>query len=593
MPTSGSRVNRREFVTAVGTSGLLALAGCSGTDNAGTGSNDIADGVVDRTFHMRGGVDFSQINWNMNNPKGDTTPQRLRWMVWDPLARLKQQQQEYEPLIAEDFSLDGSTATIALRDDYTWHDGDPLTAADVVTQLRIDKYLEGPLWDFADSVSAPDDHTVEIQMNEVNPEVVWPSFLDDAIFAKESEYGSFLEELESTDGGDEAVQAIQEHQVDIPVGNGPFQVTNVGQDVVDLERFPDYPRADNINWSNVKATFFPEEQTLYQAAIGDELDGIDFVQMPDNIIDQLSDHWEPVRVPGFEGPMIAFGPDSDVVGEDAENARAIRKAIAYMYDFEQFTSLVNSEDVPEIQCGMSISASEKFLGGAAEDFIHYGTTAKTDEAARILEDAGITNEDGTWIRPNGDPLELPVKFPAGWTGDRPAWQNVADQFNQFGINSESQPVENSTFFGPTVEQHDFEVAIAGTWGVAGEPYPYFGFRTNLGTLTEPAYQYNPEVVEYEVPFPVGDPDGDTETINVDEKIQALGSAADPEEAETIIRELAWTINQALPFLQPTEGFNQHFITRDQWSYPDSDDDILRTNVPFTFLPKLGEMQATE
>ncbi|WP_175454480.1 ABC transporter substrate-binding protein [Halopelagius longus] len=542
---------------------------------------------------MQGGIDFSKVNWNMFNPKGDTTPQRLRWMVWDPLARLKQQQQEYEPLLAKDFTLDGTTATINLREDYTWHDGDPLTSADVVTQWRIQKYLEAPMWDFAQSVSAPDDYTVKIEMNEVNPEVVWPSFLGNEIFAKKSEYGTFLEELESSDGSDKAVQAVQEHQVGTPIGNGPFEVTDVGQDVVNLKRFPDYARADNINWSNVKATFYPEEKTLYQAAIGDELDGIDFVQMPDNIINQLPDHWEAVRVPGFEGPMIAFGPKSDVVGENAENAGVIRTAIAYMFDFEQFTSLINSEDVPAIQSGMSISANEKFLGDKASDFTRYGKAAKTDKATQILEDAGFSKKNGTWMRPNGKPLELPVKFPAGWTGDRPAWQNVADQFKQFGINSEGQPVENSTFFGPTIEKHDFEVAIAGTWGVAGQPYPYFGFRTNLGTLTEPAYQYNPEVKEYEVPMPVGNPDGDTRTVNVDDKIQALGKASEPKEAKRLIRELAWTVNQALPYLQPTEGFNQHFITRDQWSFPSSDSALLKTNVPFTFLPKIGEMQATK
>ena len=68
-------------------------------------------------------------------------------------------------------SEDGLTYTFKLRDDAKWHDGEPLTAADVVfshnlimnpdfvagTKIGHDKVAE---------ISAPDDHTVKMTLSE-------------------------------------------------------------------------------------------------------------------------------------------------------------------------------------------------------------------------------------------------------------------------------------------------------------------------------------------------------------------------------------------------------------------------------------------
>jgi len=537
-------------------------------------------------------TDWSTVNWNLFNPQADTTPSRTSWWVFDTLARFKQGQGEWEPMIAEDFSLDGNTVTINLRDDYMWHNGDPLTASDVVTQYRINRHLETQMWNFVEEVQAADEHTVELTVGDVNPEVIWPSFMDNLIFAKESIYGDFLDDLESSNGSDEAINALQSHQVNEPVGNGPFEVVSTSSDTLEYERFADYPRAENINWSGVEATFYPEETGMHQAALGNDLDAIDYRQFPPNIVEQLDDHWERVTVPAFEGNMIGFSPDGEFVGRDVEYSRPLRKAISYMFDAEQYVSLRPSSQTVDPQCGLCNTAINNYLGDVADDFEDYGPEPKIDQAEQVLEDAGFQKDDGQWYTPDDRAIELPFKFMGSWTSSHPTYENVAEQLSNFGFSSESIVVEDSQFFGPTLQDNDFEMALTGNWGQAGFAYPYFNLRPQLGTVGEPNF-WTPGVETYEVPMPVGDTEGDLQEVNVNEKIRALSTSTDEDEAQTLVQELAWTVNQARPYMNPDEKRNQHFITRDEWSYPDSDSSLLQTNVPFIFLSKIGEMQAIE
>jgi hypothetical protein len=80
---------------------------------------------------------------------------------------------EVQPGLAEDwgFSDDGLTLTFQLRDDVRFHDGQDLTAADVVATVeRLTDPDSGAVAGIniaaVDSVDAPDDHTVEISLSE-------------------------------------------------------------------------------------------------------------------------------------------------------------------------------------------------------------------------------------------------------------------------------------------------------------------------------------------------------------------------------------------------------------------------------------------
>ncbi|MFC6964650.1 ABC transporter substrate-binding protein [Halocatena marina] len=587
-------INRRRFIQTVGITGSIMLAGCQGnggSNNAEGGGGKNENGIFNRTFHVPSETDWSNVNWNLFNPQTDTTPDQTSWWVYDTPARFKQGQNEWSPMIAEDFGIDGNTITLKLRDDYVWHNGDDLTAQDLVTQYRIDKYLEAPMWNFTEEVNASDDYTVEISVSNVNPDVAWPSFMDRMIYAKKSIYGKFLKELEQTDGSDEAINSLQEFQLDEPVGNGPFKMSETTNDAIIFERFEDYAAADNINWAKLKATFFPKETGMHQAAIGDQVDAVDHRQFPNNIVNQLPDHWDVIRVPAFEGSMMAFSPKGEFVGMDVDYGQTLRKAISYMFDAKQYKSLRAASTTVSPQCGLCNTAIEDYINDVAGDFEAYGPGPKIDKATQLLKGAGFQKNDGQWYTPDNKLVNIPFKMTGSWTSSHSVFGNVPEQLNNFGIQSESVIVEDSEFFGPVLTDNDFEMALAGNWGQVGFAHPYFNLQPCIGTVGEPAF-WRPDIDKYEVPMPIGNANGNLQTINVTEKLRTLSKTSKKSKAKKIIKELAWTVNQVRPYMNSTEKRNQHFITRDMWSYPESGNGNLKTNIPFIHLAKTGEMKAT-
>ena len=84
--------------------------------------------------------DFSGLN-PVTNSSIDTD-QLLKYALFTPLIRYDESL-EPEPWLAESWELHGDTAiTFILRDDVTWHDGEPVTAADVEFTFDLAKAPE-------------------------------------------------------------------------------------------------------------------------------------------------------------------------------------------------------------------------------------------------------------------------------------------------------------------------------------------------------------------------------------------------------------------------------------------------------------------
>jgi peptide/nickel transport system substrate-binding protein len=85
-----------------------------------------------------------------------------------------------QPMLVEDYegSDDGLSFTFKLRSGVSFHNGDPLTAADVVASLNRWGKINGRgklIYGRMDSIDAPDDSTVTMTFNQ--PSGVLPSFL--------------------------------------------------------------------------------------------------------------------------------------------------------------------------------------------------------------------------------------------------------------------------------------------------------------------------------------------------------------------------------------------------------------------------------
>lgn len=194
------------------------------------------------------------------------------------------------PLLAErwDISPDGRTYTFRLRQGLTFHNGAPVTAADVV--WSFDRYLDPRthwrcLKDFTGggyarilSVQAPDAATVRISLDRPSP--------------------GFLATLARVDCGQTAVL----HRSSVgpdgawrwPVGTGPFRLAAWKRNqYVDLDRFPGYrplpgPRDGNTGGKQalvdrVRFLVIPDSVAAAAALLRgnlDVLDGVQPIEMP-------------------------------------------------------------------------------------------------------------------------------------------------------------------------------------------------------------------------------------------------------------------------------------------------------------------------
>ncbi|MEG1594783.1 MAG: ABC transporter substrate-binding protein, partial [Oscillibacter sp.] len=127
------------------------------------------------------------------------------------------------PAVAEryDLSEDRTTYTFTLRDGVTFHNGEPVTADDVVYSIqRCADASQGnplvPAFSVIQSVEATDEKTVEITIAEPNNEFI--SYMTTAILPR-----------------------AYSEQATAPMGTGPFKfVSRVAQDTIVLERYEGY-----------------------------------------------------------------------------------------------------------------------------------------------------------------------------------------------------------------------------------------------------------------------------------------------------------------------------------------------------------------
>jgi peptide/nickel transport system substrate-binding protein len=158
-------------------------------------------------------------------------------------------------------SEDGLTITYKLREGITFHDGEPVTSADVKATWEMIMNPENAVitrfgYDKIESIETPDDHTVIIHFSQIFSS--WP-ILFDAIVPQHI--------IEANSPGLDESEAMRQ-----PIGFGPYKILEwVPSDFVEYEANPDYFRgAPQIERLIIK--FYPSVDTLMQAIEAKEVD---------------------------------------------------------------------------------------------------------------------------------------------------------------------------------------------------------------------------------------------------------------------------------------------------------------------------------
>jgi peptide/nickel transport system substrate-binding protein len=147
-------------------------------------------------------------------------PSRVTEIIYDRLMRISPDGLA-EPWAAESVEWEDDTnLLVTLREGMTWHDGEPVTAEDVVFSFQVPMTDEAPMYKpFVSKIAnieIVDDSTVRFTLSEP-----WVAF-ETASLAKlnlipEHIWGPIIEDLAGTEDNAES------YQEEVPIGSGPYK----------------------------------------------------------------------------------------------------------------------------------------------------------------------------------------------------------------------------------------------------------------------------------------------------------------------------------------------------------------------------------
>jgi len=357
-------MQRRSFLKAVGgtAAAATATAGCLGDDGGDEGGG---------TLTYARGSDSSSLD-----PQATTSGEdaKVTNQVYDKLIHFEPGGSSLVDGLATEFSLDGKTASLTLREDATFHNGDDFTADDFIATYRRfldaeydyyigdeDQSIYGPyLMGDVEDVSADGDYGLEFQLKKRYA----PFLANLAVFAL-----AVLPKSEIEDG----------HEFnDEPIGTGPFEFDewNTGNELIRLAAHDDY-WGDGPNVDELAFDAISENSTRAQALDTGEADVIDGMGAQE--VRQVDDY-DGASVERTAGMTIGYMAFNMARKEEFRD-RKVRKAISHA---------INTQAIVEnIYEGLAIQASHPLppnVMGHNADLDPY--EYDPDKAQSLLEEAG-------------------------------------------------------------------------------------------------------------------------------------------------------------------------------------------------------------
>jgi peptide/nickel transport system substrate-binding protein len=367
------------------------------------------------------------------------------------------------PALAESWeaSEDGLVWTFRLRPDVTFHNGDPLTAADVAFSInRIkDPAVASPRADdFAvvENIETPDDHTVVLTLSEPFSPLL-------------SKLAHSLNVIVSQD--------VVEENGDLQnavIGTGPFQFSEyLPQTRLVLERFENYWGQDEAGnplpyLDGITFQFYPDPTARTTAVQTGNADWIEYV-------------------PAADVQVLQAVPDVEVVGGLSANFRSlylnvtqppfddarVRQAISYAIDEQAIVDLAlfGTGGVPVT--GTTIPASN-YYGIEGSPYVG----RDIERARALLAEAGLENgfSFDLYVTSTYDFLRTPAEI-------------IQANLAEIGVNT-NIVAEDWSIYLPKVLNHEFQATILGESGQSDpDDFLFNVFYTdnggNLGQFSDP------------------------------------------------------------------------------------------------------------
>ncbi|MEO8358222.1 MAG: ABC transporter substrate-binding protein [Chloroflexota bacterium] len=386
-------------------------------------------------------------------------------LVYDTMYQL-QLDGTFKLSLAEsvDVSEDGLVYTYKIRDDVKFHDGEPLTAEDVVFTYSLYQNTEDYPWmgDYTyyfENMEATENNEVVITLSEAIPNI-------DAQLV-------FLYVLpKHVWEGEDAV----EFENVAAVGSGPFKMVEYKpNEFVHLAANEDYfggsPKVNEVILQT-----FENQDALVQAIKTGQVDMI--TEMPTTAVATLQEDANIEVVTG-----APFAPDvTDIIfnqvtpencppddglcsGHPALQDRNVRLALAHATNKQQIIDVVllglGTPGTTLIPDGLGF-----WYNSSLQDYEY-----DVEKANQILEDAGYVDTDGDGVRemPDGSqPLTFRLNWPSDSIDSPRLAELLSEMWGQIGVTLEAQAMDPDALTSACCPAFDFDIII---WGWGSDPDP--------------------------------------------------------------------------------------------------------------------------
>lgn len=324
------------------------------------------------------------------------------------------------PAVASDYEVspDGTTYTFTLREGVLFHNGDPVTAEDVVYSLErcAGSENEGtPLISAFSNVKeiyAPDDGHVVVELASPTLEFIY----------------SMTAAIIPAGSGEDMATA--------PVGTGPFKfVSYTPQDSMVVERFADY-WGEPAHLDTVTFKIITNTNTLVMGLKGGTLDLV--IHLPNTVAAEvekdftvLKDTMKLVQALFLNN---AVKPFDDV---------RVRQAMYYAIDVDEIIDLVCDGAGVAIGSGMYPAQKQYFIEELSDAYPH-----DVEKAKELLAEAGYA-----------DGFSMTITVPSNYTQHVETAEVIAEQLKAVGITATLVPVEWESWVTDVYRGRDFESTV--------------------------------------------------------------------------------------------------------------------------------------
>ncbi|USZ69507.1 ABC transporter substrate-binding protein [Halorussus salilacus] len=463
------RLNRRSFLKAAGgATAAVTLAGCTGDEEQDTTTTEATEETTEETETEAGtteeqeedGGDGTLLTYARGSDSSSLDPQattsgedaKVMNQVYDRLIHFEPGESSLVAGLAEDYSLEGTTATLQLREGATFHNGDEFTADDFIA--TYDRFLDEDyeyfvgtenqsiygdyLLGVVESVEKDGDYTLTMELGE--------------------EYAPFLANLAVF-----ALAVLPQSEIesetefsDNPVGTGPFAFEdwNTSDQQIRLSANDDY-WGETPNVDEVVFTAISENTSRAQTLLSGGADIIDGIGAQSAQVIDGDDSASLEKVPGLNIGYMAF----NMARVEAFRDKQVRQAISHAIDTQAI--------VENIYRGQATQASQPLPPGVLgrdDDIDPY--EYDTEKAQSLLEEAGY-----------GDGFEFEL---ATMTNPRPYFaspvqtaQTVKSNLSEIGIEMSIDQQSSWDSYLTYIDEGKHDACFIGWISDNGDPDNFF------------------------------------------------------------------------------------------------------------------------